>query len=57
MNIPTATRINAVNPGVTVTQLHRSGGMDEETYAAFLEHTARPHTRWAAWASRRKWPS
>ena len=36
-------RINAVNPGVTVTQLHRSGGMDEEAYAAFLEHSKTTH--------------
>ncbi|MBU0704508.1 MAG: glucose 1-dehydrogenase, partial [Chloroflexi bacterium] len=36
-------RINAVNPGVTVTQLHRAGGMDEEAYAAFLEHSKTTH--------------
>jgi NAD(P)-dependent dehydrogenase (short-subunit alcohol dehydrogenase family) len=36
-------RINAVNPGVTVTQLHRSGGMDEGAYAAFLEHSRTTH--------------
>ena len=36
-------RINGVNPGVTVTQLHRSGGMDEEAYAAFLEHSKSTH--------------
>ncbi|MEE8391026.1 MAG: glucose 1-dehydrogenase [Anaerolineae bacterium] len=36
-------RINAVNPGVTVTQLHRSGGMDAESYAAFLEHSKTTH--------------
>ncbi|RLC93448.1 MAG: hypothetical protein DRI77_11915 [Chloroflexi bacterium] len=36
-------RINAVNPGVTVTQLHRSGGMDEQAYAAFLEHSKTTH--------------
>jgi NAD(P)-dependent dehydrogenase (short-subunit alcohol dehydrogenase family) len=36
-------RINAVNPGVTVTQLHRSGGMDEEAYAAFLERSKTTH--------------
>jgi len=36
-------RINAVNPGVTVTQLHRSGGMDEQAYAAFLEHSKSTH--------------
>jgi NAD(P)-dependent dehydrogenase (short-subunit alcohol dehydrogenase family) len=36
-------RINAVNPGVVVTQLHRSGGMDEKSYAAFLEHSKTTH--------------
>ncbi len=36
-------RVNAVNPGVTRTQLHRRGGMDEEAYAAFLEHSTTTH--------------
>jgi NAD(P)-dependent dehydrogenase (short-subunit alcohol dehydrogenase family) len=36
-------RVNAVNPGVVLTQLHRSGGMDEESYAAFLEHSKTTH--------------
>jgi NAD(P)-dependent dehydrogenase (short-subunit alcohol dehydrogenase family) len=36
-------RINAVNPGVVVTQLHRTGGMDEKAYAAFLEHSETTH--------------
>ena len=36
-------RVNAVNPGVVVSQLHRSGGMDEEAYAAFLEHSKTTH--------------
>lgn len=36
-------RINAVNPGVVVTQLHRRGGMDGETYAKFLEHSKTTH--------------
>jgi NAD(P)-dependent dehydrogenase (short-subunit alcohol dehydrogenase family) len=36
-------RINAVNPGVVLTQLHRSGGMDETAYAAFLEHSKTTH--------------
>ncbi len=36
-------RINNVNPGVTVTQLHRAGGMDEQAYAAFLEHSKSTH--------------
>jgi len=36
-------RVNAVNPGVVVTQLHRAGGMSEEKYAAFLEHSKTTH--------------
>src|SRR6185312_17512580 len=34
---PLGVRVNAVNPGVTVTNLHRRSGMDEQKYAAFLE--------------------
>ncbi|MFY9571612.1 MAG: glucose 1-dehydrogenase, partial [Blastocatellia bacterium] len=36
-------RVNAVNPGVVVTELHRAGGMTEEAYAAFLEHSKTTH--------------
>lgn len=36
-------RVNAVNPGVVVTQLHRSGGMSEEQYQAFLERSTTTH--------------
>lgn len=36
-------RVNSVNPGVTATELHRSGGMDAETYEAFLEHSKTTH--------------
>ncbi|HEX7594446.1 MAG TPA: glucose 1-dehydrogenase [Anaerolineae bacterium] len=36
-------RINAINPGVVVTQLHRTGGMKEEAYAQFLEHSKTTH--------------
>jgi NAD(P)-dependent dehydrogenase (short-subunit alcohol dehydrogenase family) len=36
-------RINAVNPGVTVTMLHRAGGMNDEQYTAFLEHSKTTH--------------
>ena len=32
-------RINAVNPGVVISNLHRRGGMNEEKYSAFLEHS------------------
>jgi len=36
-------RANCVNPGVTVTNLHKRGGMDAETYAKFLEHSKTTH--------------
>jgi NAD(P)-dependent dehydrogenase (short-subunit alcohol dehydrogenase family) len=36
-------RVNAVCPGVVVTQLHRRGGMNDEAYAAFLEHSKTTH--------------
>jgi len=36
-------RVNAVNPGVTVSNLHRRGGMADENYAAFLEHSKQTH--------------
>ncbi len=36
-------RVNAVNPGVVVTGLHRVGGMNAEAYAAFLEHSKTTH--------------
>ena len=36
-------RVNAVNPGVVITNLHRRGGMDEEKYAAFLERSKGTH--------------
>ena len=40
---PKGVRVNAVNPGVTVTNLHRRSGMDEEKYAAFLERSKETH--------------
>jgi NAD(P)-dependent dehydrogenase (short-subunit alcohol dehydrogenase family) len=40
---PRGVRVNAVNPGVVVTNLHRRGGMDETRYAAFLERAATTH--------------
>jgi NAD(P)-dependent dehydrogenase (short-subunit alcohol dehydrogenase family) len=40
---PAGVRVNAVNPGVVVTQLHRRSGMDEEAYAGFLEHSEGTH--------------
>ncbi|KAH8295087.1 hypothetical protein KR018_007058, partial [Drosophila ironensis] len=36
-------RVNCVNPGVTVTNLHSRGGMDPETYKKFLEHSKTTH--------------
>jgi len=36
-------RVNAVNPGVTWTNLHRNSGMDEKAYQAFVEHSKSTH--------------
>jgi NAD(P)-dependent dehydrogenase (short-subunit alcohol dehydrogenase family) len=36
-------RVNAVNPGVVVTEIHKRGGMNEEAYAKFLEHSRTTH--------------
>jgi NAD(P)-dependent dehydrogenase (short-subunit alcohol dehydrogenase family) len=40
---PKGVRVNAVNPGVVVSNLHRRGGMNEEQYAAFLERSRETH--------------
>jgi NAD(P)-dependent dehydrogenase (short-subunit alcohol dehydrogenase family) len=40
---PKGVRVNAVNPGVVVTEIHRRGGMSEENYAAFLERSKTTH--------------
>ena len=40
---PHGVRVNAVNPGVVVTNLHRRSGFDEEKYAAFLERSKETH--------------
>jgi NAD(P)-dependent dehydrogenase (short-subunit alcohol dehydrogenase family) len=40
---PAGVRVNAVNPGVTVTNLHRRSGMDESQYGAFLERSKTTH--------------
>jgi NAD(P)-dependent dehydrogenase (short-subunit alcohol dehydrogenase family) len=40
---PKGVRVNAVNPGVVVTEIHRRGGMNEDKYAAFLEHSKTTH--------------
>jgi NAD(P)-dependent dehydrogenase (short-subunit alcohol dehydrogenase family) len=36
-------RVNAVNPGVVVTEIHKRGGMDEADYEKFLEHSKTTH--------------
>jgi NAD(P)-dependent dehydrogenase (short-subunit alcohol dehydrogenase family) len=40
---PKGVRVNAVNPGVVISNLHRRGGMPEDAYAAFLEHSRSTH--------------
>jgi NAD(P)-dependent dehydrogenase (short-subunit alcohol dehydrogenase family) len=36
-------RVNAVNPGVVVTNLHKRGGMAEADYETFLENSKKTH--------------
>jgi NAD(P)-dependent dehydrogenase (short-subunit alcohol dehydrogenase family) len=36
-------RVNAVNPGVVVTNIHKRGGMEDEAYEKFLEHSKTTH--------------
>jgi NAD(P)-dependent dehydrogenase (short-subunit alcohol dehydrogenase family) len=40
---PKGVRVNAVNPGVVVTEIHKRGGMNEESYEKFLEHSKTTH--------------
>lgn len=40
---PKGVRVNSINPGVVVTNLHRAGGMEEEAYRSFLEHSKTTH--------------
>jgi NAD(P)-dependent dehydrogenase (short-subunit alcohol dehydrogenase family) len=40
---PIGVRVNAVNPGVVVSNLHRRGGMNEENYAMFLARSRETH--------------
>ena len=40
---PRGIRVNAVNPGVVVSNLHRRSGMTEENYRAFLERSKETH--------------
>jgi NAD(P)-dependent dehydrogenase (short-subunit alcohol dehydrogenase family) len=40
---PKGVRVNAVNPGVVVTEIHKRGGMSEGDYEKFLEHSKTTH--------------
>jgi NAD(P)-dependent dehydrogenase (short-subunit alcohol dehydrogenase family) len=40
---PKGIRVNAVNPGVVVTNIHKRGGMEDKAYEAFLEHSKETH--------------
>jgi NAD(P)-dependent dehydrogenase (short-subunit alcohol dehydrogenase family) len=40
---PKRIRVNAVNPGVVISNLHRRSGMQEDAYAAFLERSKTTH--------------
>jgi len=40
---PRGVRVNAVNPGVVVTEIHKRGGMALEDYERFLEHSKTTH--------------
>src|SRR5207244_12869638 len=40
---PRGVRVNAVNPGVVVTEIHKRGGMSRENYERFLEHSKTTH--------------
>jgi len=40
---PAGVRVNAICPGVVVTDLHKRGGMSEEAYERFLKHCESTH--------------
>jgi NAD(P)-dependent dehydrogenase (short-subunit alcohol dehydrogenase family) len=40
---PLGIRVNAVNPGVVETNLHKASGMDERGYERFLDHSKKTH--------------
>jgi NAD(P)-dependent dehydrogenase (short-subunit alcohol dehydrogenase family) len=40
---PKGVRVNAINPGVVRTNLHRNSGMNEDAYAAFVDRSKTTH--------------
>ena len=40
---PKGIRVNAVNPGVVVTNLHKRGGMSDDDYVKFIENAKNTH--------------
>jgi NAD(P)-dependent dehydrogenase (short-subunit alcohol dehydrogenase family) len=40
---PKGIRVNAVNPGVVITNLHKRGGMSDEAYEKFIENAKNTH--------------
>jgi NAD(P)-dependent dehydrogenase (short-subunit alcohol dehydrogenase family) len=40
---PKGVRVNAVDPGVVLTNLHRNSGMQEDAYQKFIEHSKTTH--------------
>lgn len=36
-------RVNSINPGVIITDIHKRGGMNDEDYNKFLEHSRSTH--------------
>jgi NAD(P)-dependent dehydrogenase (short-subunit alcohol dehydrogenase family) len=40
---PKKVRVNAINPGVVVTNLHRAAGLDPTAYQAFLDRSMKTH--------------
>lgn len=43
VNFLSQVRVNSVNPGVTVTNLHKNSGMSEEQLKNFFEHSKSTH--------------
>lgn len=40
---PKGVRVNSVNPGVVVTGIHLTGGLNQEQYSKFLQHSKTTH--------------